>query len=299
MEQFVTQKITPSLWFDDNAEDATAFYVSIFSNGKVLDISRYGEAGPGEQGTVLTTRFTIAGLEFMTINGGPEFSINPSISFLVACENEQQVDALWERLTDGGSVLMELGVYPFSEKYGWVQDAYGVSWQVSLAGTPQSITPSLMFVGARHGQAEEAIALYTSLFEGASIDHIQKYGAGADEPEGTVQFAAFTLAGQAFSAMDSNQAHEFTFNEGISLSVDCASQEEVDHFWDKLIEGGGEPSQCGWLKDRFGVSWQIVPSALGTLLGDPDPGKANRVMQAMLQMTKIEVAGLQEAYDAA
>ena len=292
----MAQKITPSLWFDGNAQEATDFYVSIFRDGKALDISHYSEAGPMEAGTVLSTRFSIAGLEVMTINAGPEFAINPSISFTVACETEAELDALWAKLADGGFVLMDLGVYPFSEKFGWVQDAYGVNWQLSLAHVPQSITISLMFVGDQLGRAEEAISLYTSLFDGSSIGHIQRSGA---DGTGMVQFATFTLAGQPFSAMDSDEAHAFSFNEGFSLHIDCGSQEEVDFFWDKLIEGGGEPSQCGWLKDRFGVSWQVVPSILGTLMGDPDPEKANRVVTAMLQMVKLDVAQLQAAYDAA
>lgn len=288
----MTQKITPSLWFDGNAKEATDFYVSIFRDGKALDISYYGEAGPMEAGTVLTTRFSIAGFEVITINAGPEFSINPSISFTVACETDSEIDALWAKLSEGGTVLMELGPYPFSEKFGWVQDAYGVTWQLSLAGVPQSITTSLMFVGDQLGRAEEAINLYTSLFEGSSIGHIQRSG-------DHVQFAMFTLAGQPFSAMDSDEAHAFSFNEGVSLLIDCGSQEEVDFFWDKLIDEGGEPSQCGWLKDRFGVSWQVVPSILGTLTSDPDPEKANRVTAAMLKMAKLDIAELQAAYDAA
>jgi predicted 3-demethylubiquinone-9 3-methyltransferase (glyoxalase superfamily) len=246
---------------------------------------------------VLTTRFSIAGLELMTINGGPEFTMNPSVSFMVGCEDEAEVDTLWGKLSDGGSVLMELGQYPFSEKYGWVQDAYGVSWQLSLAGAPTSITPSIMYVGAQHGRAEEAITLYTSLFENSKIDLIDRYGAGETEPEGTVRFAMFTLDGQSFSAMDSDQPHQFSFNEGVSLSIDCSSQEEVDHFWDKLIEGGGEPSECGWLKDRFGLSWQVVPSVLGKLLSDPDPEKASRATKAMLKMSKLDIAELQRAYE--
>lgn len=156
----MTQKITPFLWFDDNAEEAMNFYVSIFKNSEVLSINRYGDAGPGAAGTVMTTTFRLDGQEFMALNGGPHFK----------------------------------------------------------------------------------------------------------------------------------------FTEAISFFIDCESQEEVDELWQKLSEGG-ETSQCGWLKDKFGLSWQVVPSVLDEMLQDPDRERANRVMQAMLQMTKIDIAKLKQAYE--
>ncbi len=290
----MTRKITPSLQFDGDAEAATNFYVSVFRNGELLDIFRYGEGGPGEPGSVLTTRFRIAGLEVMTINAGPDFKPTPAISFFVGCETVEELDALWAKLVEGGAVLMELGPYPFSERYGWLNDRYGFSWQLILTGTPQSISPCFLFVGDQFGRAEEAMTQYVSLFEDSGIGDISRYGEG-DQAD-AVMHAPFTLAGQAFTAMDSNEAHEFTFTEGVSLSVDCGSQAEVDRFWDALTDGG-EPGQCGWLKDRFGVSWQIVPSVMGELLGDPDPEKANRAMQAMMKMSKLDIATMQAARD--
>lgn len=156
----MTQKITPFLWFDDNAEEATNFYVSIFKNSQVLSINRYGEAGPGTQGTVMTTSFRLDGQEFIALNGGPHFPFTEAISFFIDCESQQEVDELWEKLSDGG-----------------------------------------------------------------------------------------------------------------------------------------ETSQCGWLKDKFGLSWQVIPSVLGEMLQDTDRERANRVMQAMLQMTKIDIAKLKQAYE--
>ena len=158
----MNRKITPFLWFDDKAEEATNFYVSIFKNSEILSVNRYGPAGPGPEGTVMTTSFRLDGLGFMALNGGPEFK----------------------------------------------------------------------------------------------------------------------------------------FTEAVSFYIDCESQEEVDYFWDRLTEGG-EPGPCGWLKDKFGLSWQVIPSTLGELLQDPDRERAGRVMQAMLQMGKIDVAKLQQAYDQA
>ena len=144
------------------------------------------------------------------------------------------------------------------------------------------------------GRAEEAVDHYTSVFPGSTITSTRRYGAAGPGPEGSLMTATFELAGQEFMAL--NGGPSFTFSQGISLFVDCETQEEVDELWEKLSDGG-EPGPCGWLTDKFGVSWQIIPRALGELLDDPDPEKAQRVMQAMLQMGKIEIEGLRQAYE--
>ncbi|WP_059007704.1 VOC family protein [Streptomyces specialis] len=153
----------------------------------------------------------------------------------------------------------------------------------------QKITTFLWF----DNQAEEAVSLYTSVFAGSRVLDIQRYGETGPGPEGSVMTITFELAGQQFIAL--NGGPEFTFTEAISLSVDCADQEEVDRLSERLTEGGGEQGPCGWLKDRFGLSWQIVPRVLHELIADPDRAKANRVMGAMLGMKKIEIQGLLDA----
>jgi predicted 3-demethylubiquinone-9 3-methyltransferase (glyoxalase superfamily) len=193
---------------------------------------------------------------------------------------------------------MPLDKYPFSDKYAWVQDKYGVSWQLilSMGEIRQRIVPSMMFVGKVCGKAEEAINFYISIFKNSKIGNIFRYGANQEpDKEGAIAFADFALGDEWFAAMDSAHAHNFTFNEAISFVVNCETQEEVDYYWNKLIDGGGQESVCGWLKDKFGLSWQIVPSILSKLLNDPDPKKSQRVMQAMLQMKKINIAALQKA----
>jgi predicted 3-demethylubiquinone-9 3-methyltransferase (glyoxalase superfamily) len=155
----------------------------------------------------------------------------------------------------------------------------------------QKITPYLWF----DNNAEEAINFYTGIFKNSKISSVSRYGDGAPMPSGTLMSATFELEGQQFMAL--NGGPHFKFNEAISLFVDCDTQAEVDDLWAKLIAGGGEQGQCGWLKDRFGLSWQIIPSQLGQLLSDPDPEKAQRVMQAMLQMKKIDIAALERAYE--
>ncbi len=243
--------------------------------------------------------FELFGQPFMAISAGPLFRFNPSVSFLVRGEDVDEVDAFWGKLSEGGSTLMPLDSYPFSKRYGWTQDRYGLSWQVMLAGDglAQRITPTLMFVGEVCGRAEEAIAHYRSIFPDSALGHVVRYGKG-EEPdrEGTIKHASFTLAGQWFAAMDSAHDHDFAFNEAISLIVGCETQAEIDHYWDRL-SAVPEAEQCGWLKDRYGLSWQIVPKALNEMLDDPDTEKARRAMQAMLQMGKLDVEELRRAYE--
>ncbi len=288
------QKITPFLWFDGKAEEAMNFYVSHFNNSKVGRVTRCGDGGPGPKGTVMTATFQLEGQEFMALNGGPMFKITPAISFFVNCGTSVEIETLWKRLSDGGSVLMPLDKYPFSPQFGWVQDRFGVSWQLNLAPRTQKITPFLMFVGAQHGKAEAAINAYVSLFENSAVLGIKRYGPGEGGMEGTVQHAVFSLAGQEFMAIDSNGPHPFTFTEAISLFVNCETQEDVDELWETLSDGG-EKQRCGWLKDRFGVSWQIIPSILMELMSDRDPVKSKKVMQAVLQMDKIDIQRLKQS----
>ncbi len=152
------------------------------------------------------------------------------------------------------------------------------------------ITPFLWF----DGQAEEAAALYTSIFPNSRIVEVSRCGDAGPGPKGSVLVIAFELDGKRFNAL--NGGPQFRFTEAVSFMIDCATQEEVDHYWDRLSDGGA-PQQCGWLKDRFGVSWQVIPTVLPELLGDPDPARAARAMQAMLQMVKLDIAALQAAAD--
>jgi predicted 3-demethylubiquinone-9 3-methyltransferase (glyoxalase superfamily) len=298
------QKITPFLWFDDKAEEAARFYASTFKNSKIGTIARYDEAGANAagrpKGSVMTVSFQLEGQDFTGLNGGPVFKFTPAISLLVVCKTQDEVNALWRRLSEGGSVLMPLDAYPFSERYGWTQDRYGLSWQITHAANRQigqQIIPTLMFVGAVCGKAEEAINFYVSVFKNAKVGHLLRHGKGEEpDKEGTVSHAAFTLESQEFAAMDSAQANPFTFNEALSSLVNCETQDEIDYYWSRL-SAVPAAEQCGWLNDKYGVSWQIVPTILGEMLSDKDPAKSQRVMKAMLQMSKINIKALQQAYD--
>ena len=299
------QRIIPNLWFDNQAEEAAKLYTSIFKNSNVGRVTRASKAGFEihhlPEGSVMNIEFEIEGMRFIGINGGPLFKFNPSISFLVACRKIEEVEELWSRLSQGGGpALMELGSYPFSLRYGWTQDKYGLSWQIMFMGDreiKQSIIPTLMFVGSQSGRAEEAINLYKSIFDDSSIDYVMRYEKGEEpDKEGTIKHAGFILGGQEFAAMDSAKKHEFGFNEAISLMVECDNQEEIDYYWGKLTSEGGQESVCGWLKDRFGVSWQVAPGILADMLNDPDKQKVERVTNAFLKMKKFDLEELRKAY---
>jgi predicted 3-demethylubiquinone-9 3-methyltransferase (glyoxalase superfamily) len=289
------EKITPHLWFDKEAKEAGAFYTSVFPDSRVKSTTVLHNT---PSGSVDIVTIELAGQELTLLSAGPLFQFTPAISFLVACETKEEVDALWSELSRGGSALMELGSYPFSERYGWTQDRYGLSWQVMYAGGQpirQKITPALMFTGAQSGKAEEAIATWTSVFHDSGVGFIQRYGAGAEpDREGTIQFASFTLEGQEFAAMDSAHPHGFGFNEAISLQVHCDNQQEIDYYWEKLSADPGA-EQCGWLKDKYGLSWQVVPNEMDAMLATGDQAKIARVTEAFLKMKKFDLAKLREA----
>lgn len=297
--------ISNGLWFDHQAEDAAKFYVSVFPNSKIGDIVKYGKEGfeihGRPEGSVMLVEFELSGEKFAAINGGPLFQFNPSISYFVMCETIEETDRTWNKLLEGGSVMMPYQKYDWSEKYGWLTDRYGLSWQISvgkISDVGQKITPSLLFVGEQAGRAEEAIKFYTSVFKNTRVDGVMKYPAGAPEPEGNVAHAQFKLEGQTFMIMESvSKDHKFNFNEAISIIVNCENQKEIDYYYDKLREGGGEESQCGWLKDKFGVSWQVDSVELGRMLKDPDKKKVGRVTKAFLNMKRFDIEKLREAFE--
>lgn len=277
------QLIYPCLWFNGNAKEGAQFYCTVFNDCIIT------------ADTPMVVNIEAVGQKFMCLNGGPQFTPNPSISFFVVCETIEEVQAAWRKLTEGGTVMMPLDSYPWSEQYGWVQDRFGISWQLSydkMENVGQKFTPVLMFTGEQQGKAEEAIQFYSSLFEPSSIAGILRYGANDSDVEGTIKHAQFKLAGQVFMAMDSSMAHGFSFNEAVSLVVECNTQEEIDFYWNRLTEGGSE-SRCGWLKDKYGVSWQIVPAILKKLMQDRE--RATRVMDALMQMKKFNIEELANA----
>ncbi|MCL4489226.1 MAG: VOC family protein [Chloroflexi bacterium] len=308
------RKITPHLWFDKEAKEAAQLYTSIFPNSRITNVTTIHNV-PSPTGDSDIVSFELSGQPFMAISAGPDFKINPSVSFIVNFDPSRDqkarasIDAVWNKLSPGGTILMPLQEYPFSKHYGWLQDKYGLSWQLMLTN-PQGeerpdMVPSLLFVGEVCGKTEEAIEFYLSIFrnspfnsdrDGSKMGAMMRYGAG-QEPEkaGTVMFADFKLAGTWLAAMDSAREHQFAFNEATSLLVPCETQEEIDYFWNKLSADPGA-EQCGWLKDRYGLSWQVWPTVMGEMMADGTPEQIARVTKAFLPMKKFEIAKLEEAY---
>ncbi len=289
-------QIVPHLWFDQEAKEAAQLYASVIPGSQVTNVTTLRDTPSGDCDVV---SFNLSGQPFMAISAGPMFQFNPSISFHLRCRTKDEVDALWKQLSPGGKVLMELGSYPFSERYGWLQDRYGLSWQIICPRTreiSQRIVPALMFVGKVCGKAEEALNLYASVFRNTAVNVAARYGKGAEpDREGSVQYASFVLEGMEFAAMDSAHPHQFGFNEAISFIVKCENQAEIDHYWGKLSHVP-ESEQCGWLKDRYGVSWQVTPRRMDEMLGSGSPEQKARVTQAFLQMKKFDLAALEKAY---
>ncbi|UOU97178.1 VOC family protein [Chryseobacterium daecheongense] len=279
--------IFPCLWYDGDAKQSADFYCQVF-NGKIT------------ADTPVVLNIELFGQKLMLLNGGPHFQKNASVSFMVICETEDEVQKYWDQLLEGGMALMQLDSYPWSKKYGWVRDQYGVTWQLFLGekASDQKIIPTLMFIHQNNGKAMEAMEFYTQTFPNSSIGNVLKYkdGGEAGEVPENIQHAHFIIDGYDLFCMDNSYDHQFDFNEGISMVIMTDDQEETDHLWNTLISGGGRESMCGWLKDKYGFSWQIVPKRLIQLMNDSDQEKAQKVVQAMMKMQKIIIKDLEEAY---
>lgn len=272
------QTILPAIWFDQNAREAFDYYTSIFPSATILHT------------TPVVTEAELLGVRFIGINGGPMFKPNPSISFMVICENEQELDRLWTNLSGGGNTLMPLGSYPWSNRYGWLEDKYHVSWQLYL-GDPKStnqqrIVPVLMYCGAQQGNCHGALEWYGNLFKNFRQQGILQYPEGIMKDQ--VQHAQFIAEDFTLMAMDSGVPQPYTFTEGISLTILCKNQDDIDYYWDTITLNGTE-SMCGWCKDAYGVSWQIVPENIEQYMKTP------AAVRTLMQMKKIIIRDLEQA----
>lgn len=299
------QKIVPHLWFDKEAKEAAEFYVATFGNTSKIKSTTQLHNTPS--GDVDVVAFELAGYSFMALGAGPLFKFNPSISFILNFDPSknksarENLDALWDKLSEGGTALMPLQEYSFSKRYGWIQDKYGLSWQLMLSDPTDEkrpfIVPSIMFVGDMCGKAEEATDFYLSVFKNTKRGQIARYPKGTElDKEGTIMFTDFMLEGQWFAAMESAQEHRFNFNEAVSFMVYCKDQEEIDYYWNKL-SAVPESQQCGWLKDKYGVSWQVVPTKMDEMMHKGTKAQIDRVTKAFLKMEKFDLAELQKAYE--
>ncbi len=278
----MNNSIYPCIWCNHNAREMADFYCSTFPETRILDENP------------VVVMLEMFGQKLMLLNGGNIFKPNPSISLMFLTMSESEVEEIWNKLIPEGESMMSLDAYPFSPKYGWVQDKYGVSWQLYTARDEnhiiQKLVPTLMFTGAQNGKATEAANLYTSLFPNSAMRGVMHYNAESGEPETSVQHGEFLINDYLLMMMDSSLEHKFRFSEGVSLVVECDYQEEINNYWNVLTSNGGEESMCGWLKDRYGVSWQIVTSML-----DEWMKKSPKVMEEVLKMKKLDINILRKA----
>ncbi|MBK0062918.1 MULTISPECIES: VOC family protein [unclassified Acinetobacter] len=282
--------IYPCIWLKSNRLEAAEFYCSLF-NGQISQNNEY------------VSELYIFKQRLMLLSGGPniEFKINPSISFMLLCGSIDQVQYYWDQIITGGCALMPLDRYPWSPFYGWVQDKFGVSWQLYLDPredfTSQRLIPTLMFTENNAGKALNAMQFYTHIFPNSEITSLLYYKESEKGSENSdyIQHAQFTIDDFILYAMDSSYSHHFGFNQGISLVVETSSQMETDHLWTSLLQHGGIPMQCSWLKDQFGIHWQIVPKRLIELINHANPNIAQLAMNAMFHMQKINIQEIEDA----
>ncbi|TCB38077.1 VOC family protein [Acinetobacter sp. ANC 4910] len=246
--------IYPALWFDNQALEAFEFYCSVFPNSMIL------EHNP----TVV--KASLSNQCFIGINGGPYFLPNPAISFTVICDSRQEITALWQKLILGGASLIDLGHYSWNAYYGWVQDQFGYTWQLQLNNrdkTQQHIIPNLLFCGIHQNQCSQALQYYQKIFPEFQRHQLLRYSSG--DLKGKIQNSIFSLNHLKFIAKDSPDLHIFDFNESVSFVIPCKTQQEIDYYWNYFTEHGSE-SWCGWCKDVFGISWQVIPDNLAQIL---------------------------------
>jgi len=288
-------KIKPHLWFDKEAKEAATFYTSLFEDSSITG-SIILENTPSGDSEIVT--FNLSGIDFESISAGPYFSLNSSISLMVNCNSEEELRKLWTELINGGTELMPLDEYPFSKLYSWVQDRYGLNWQLFFnegVKYNQKIIPSMLFSNEECGNAEEAIDFYLQVFKNSETNIISYYNEGeAPNDRARVNYASIDIEGMELVLMDNAMEADFTFNEAFSLIINCEDQEEIDYYWEKL-SAVPEAEQCGWLKDKFGVSWQIVPSNMEEILFGGSNEERQRVTEAFLKMKKFDLSELEKA----
>lgn len=294
------ERIVPHLWFNDNAKEAVNFYRTLFDDSKMMLEQKLDGTPSGENAAYY--EFTLAGQLFGALNGGPHFTFNPAISISVNCETIEETEVLWQKLIEGGRALMPLQEYTFSKLYGWVEDKYGLSWQVIYTEGfeyEQKITMQLMFSGHMTGKANEAIKYYTDLFKDGVIGDIHEYEEGqAVQEDAKISHANFSILDTEILASDNGTQTDYTFNEAISLMVLCVTQAEIDYYWEKL-SADPEAEQCGWLKDKFGVSWQIVPANMNELMSRGTQAQIDAVTQEFLKMKKLDKNHLERSWELA
>lgn len=277
------------LWFNGHLAEAADFYLEIFEDSKKENETYFITDEHGKIGDLLTITLELAGCEFLLLNGGDTFTPTPAISYVVNCENEEQLNRVWEQLNADGETLMPLTDYPELGKFGWTNDRFGFSWQVRLGESLQTIVPCIMFANENYGMAQAAMDEWINAFGGKQNFVIK----GKDD---RLRAAGFQLRGHDLIIMDSPEKHDFDFTMGNSFYFYLKDQADIDQVWEAITADGKE-WPCGWMEDRYGVYWQTVNKELLQMTTDPDTKKAQRATQEMYKMKKIDLAQIQRAHD--
>lgn len=280
----MNNSIYPCLGIKGRIAEAADFYINTFGDGKI------------EEHNPIVIQIKLSGQKFMLLNDGPSSTPNVSISFMVSSADNATTEKYFNKLADGGKVMMPLDTYPWSPKYAWVQDKFGVSWQLYTGNgddVVQKFRPSFMFTGKNAGKAKEAMEYYTKLFPESKVEGISNYEEGEGDRTDYIKHARFTLYGVSMTCMDSSADHKADFNDAISMVVTCEDQAEIDKYWNELSNNGGHEVACGWLIDKYGLAWQIIPKNIVKWVTDPVKGQ--RAMQAMMKMKKLIIADLENA----
>lgn len=267
-------KIYPCLWFDVQAHEAAEFYLSLFPKSAILAESP------------VAVSFELLGTPLMALNGGPKYQQTQASSYFVYCGDDVTIEELYASLLAGGKAIFPLDNYPWSPKYAWVTDRFGTNWQLDADPVrgDQKIVPCLLFVNENRSRVREALTFFTGIFAGSKI-LVESPHPGSED----LLFAQVILDGKLINLMSSSETHEFGFTPGNSLVIPCEDQAEIDFFWEKLGEDG-HYDRCGWLRDRFGHSWQVVPKDLGQWISDPEKGQ--KAINALLKMDKLIIEDL-------
>ncbi|HEM2825871.1 VOC family protein [Streptococcus suis] len=287
------QTIIPHLWYDTEAKEAVAFYVELFG-GKIDWTYTITDTPSGDSDLI---QFQLGDMTLAAISAGPYFKLNESMSLMVNVASKDEVTRLYQALSEGGRILMPLGEYPFSPYYVWLEDRFGLSWQLSFApdlDKPYQFDICLLFSQEQVGLAQPMLDYYKDKLPQASVGQLSYYGEGEAAVEAAkLNYAELLVAGQKMIVMDHGYGGEASFNEAFSLMVYVDSQDELNFYYD-LLSAVPEAEMCGWVKDQFGISWQIVPRILMEAYDTASPETVKAVNDAVLQMRRLDFDQIKE-----
>lgn len=290
------QTIIPHLWYDKEAKEAVAFYVELFS-GKIDWTYTITDTPSGDSDLI---QFQLGDMTLAAISAGPYFKLNESMSLMVNVASKDEVTRLYQALSEGGRILMPLGEYPFSPYYVWLEDRFGLSWQLSYApdlDKPYQFDICLLFSQEQVGLSQPMLDYYKDKLPQASVGQLSYYGEGEAAVEAaTLNYAELLVAGQKLIVMDHGYGGEASFNEAFSLMVYVDSQDELNFYYD-LLSAVPEAEMCGWVKDQFGISWQIVPRILMEAYDTASPEQIKAVNAAVMTMKRLDIGTIQTLLD--